>query len=260
MNDKAPTTDGVGSLLVAKETVGVAADWARKSTFQAALKVMPKHRQRIVRSKLNPRWYRWAHAANGAHWAEMGERQLKFLIEAGLEPSHQFLDVGCGPLRAGVHLVRYLEVGHYCGMDLDPAFLASARKELEMAGLDHKDPTLLLDDSFRFKRFERRFDFALAQSVFTHVSFNTITRCVSQIEASLKPGGKFFATFTRNPGPRLRHDSFVVGGNLRNCDRDPFYYDADMFRWLVEGSTLDVELIGYWGHPKDQEMLMFTKR
>jgi SAM-dependent methyltransferase len=188
--------------------------------------------------------------AVGGMWGPIGEAQFDFLVGEGLEPEHHLLDVGCGSLRAGVHFVRYLELGHYCGMEKDPRILDGGRLELREAGLADKCAELVVDDKFRFGRFERQFDYALAQSVFTHLPFNPIVRCLREIEHVLAPGGRFYATFNQTDTPRLGM-----------TDQDPFRYDPDIFRWAVEGSSLDFKLIGLWGHPRGTHpMMAFTKR
>jgi len=51
-----------------------------------------------------------AHLGGGAEaWDRRGEFQLHFLQQAGLQPQHRLLDIGCGPLRAGQFFIRYLE-------------------------------------------------------------------------------------------------------------------------------------------------------
>lgn len=183
-------------------------------------------------------------------WGPIGEAQFRFLVEEGLEPEHQLLDVGCGSLRAGVHFVRYLEPGHYCGMEKNARILEGGRLELRKAGLAGKGAELLVDELFRFGRFGRSFDFALAQSVFTHLPFNPIVRCLREIEQVLVPGGRFYATFNQTATQRLDM-----------TDRDPFIYDPDIFRWAVDDSTLDYEYIGLWGHPRGTHpVIVFTKR
>lgn len=54
----------------------------------------------------------------GGRWDQLGNLQLDFLVQRGLQPHHALLDVGCGPLRAGVKLVPYLDPGNYYGIDL----------------------------------------------------------------------------------------------------------------------------------------------
>lgn len=128
------------------------------------------------------------------------------------------------------------------------------------AGLDPGRATLVCDDSFRFGRFGRTFQWALAQSVFTHLPLNAIMRCLAEIEQALEPSGRFYATFFENPGRRLSTvDIQETDGIVTHLDRDPFYYDPDIFRRCVEGSTLRCELLGDWQHPRNQQMVLFTK-
>jgi ubiquinone/menaquinone biosynthesis C-methylase UbiE len=200
-------------------------------------------------------------AVVGGLWDQMGEKQFEYLVEQGLRPDHHFLDVGCGSLRGGIHFVRYLDPGHYHGLDIQQPLLDAGRKELEAAGLDPDSARLLQDDAFRFERFGQQFDFALAQSVFTHLPLNTIMRCLAEIERILQPGGRFYATFFEHPGPRLNTEPLRQSETVTtHSDADPFHYDPDVFRWAVEGSSLDVELVGDWNHPRNQQMLRFSKR
>lgn len=200
-------------------------------------------------------------AVVGGLWEQMGEKQFEYLVEQGLRPEHHFLDVGCGSLRGGVHFVRYLESGHYCGLDIQQHLLDAGREELQAAGIDPAAARLIQDDAFKFGRFEQQFDFALAQSVFTHLPLNTIMRCLAEVEPVLRSGGRFYATFFQHPGPRLNTEPLRQSETVTtHPDADPFHYDPDVFRWAVEGATLDVELVGDWDHPRNQKMLLFTKR
>ena len=200
-------------------------------------------------------------AAVGGLWDVMGPKQLAFLVAQGLEPGHALLDVGCGSLRGGVHFVRYLEAGNYHGMDIDGALLEAGRRELRDAELGERTVTLLEDDAFRFGRFGRRFPFALAQSVFTHLPLNPIMRCLAEMERALEPGGRFFATYFEHPGARLSVEPHEAAEGITTfLDADPFHYDADVFRWAVDGSSLACDVLGDWDHPRGQRMLVFTKR
>ncbi len=196
----------------------------------------------------------------GGLWDEMGPRQVDFLVSQGLVPNDALLDIGCGSLRAGIHFVKYLEPGGYYGLDIDQRMLDAGREELANVGLDPERATLVCDDAFRFSRFERTFRWALAQSVFTHLPLNTIMRCLSEIEPVLEPGGRFYATFFENTGRRLSSsDIGEPDGVVTHIDADPYFYDPDIFRWCVEGSTLRCDVIGDWNHPRNQKMLVFAK-
>ena len=202
-------------------------------------------------------------AAVGGMWDQMGQFQFDFLAGEGLAPDHFMLDVGCGSLRGGVYFVKHLQAGHYFGIDASARLLDAGRRELERAGIADKRAALVADRNFGLAKLGQSFDFALAQSVFSHLPFNPIARCITEIERVLKPGGRFYATFFANPGPRLRTDAINVAANVPlevYPDRDPFYYDPDLFAWLCAGSELDFEYRGDWGHPRGQHMMVFTKR
>jgi SAM-dependent methyltransferase len=219
------------------------------------MSLMGRARGAVGRRKFDHR------AVVGGLWEQMGRKQFEYLVEQGLQPSHRFLDVGCGSLRGGIHFVRYLEPGNYCGLDIQQRLLDAGREELDAAGIDPASASLIQDDAFRFGRFGQQFDFALAQSVFTHMPLNPIMRCLAEIEQVLRPKGRFYATFFQHPGPRLNTEPLRQSETVTSYpDADPFHYDPDVFRWAVEGSTLDVEVVGDWDHPRNQQMLVFTKR
>lgn len=191
-------------------------------------------------------------------WEELGELQLDFMRSAGLLPMHTLLDVGCGSMRGGVRFVEYLDVGNYCGIDINESLISAGWLELERAGLMDKSPVLLVDDSFAFKRFDTRFDFAIAQSVFSHLPSAHIIKCLAEMNGVLKPGGEFFATFFEAPrsvyGEPLLHER---GGVTSFFDRDPFHYSFAEFESMAQAAGMTVRYIGEWGHPRDQKMLGF---
>lgn len=65
-------------------------------------------------------------------WDELGKLQFDLLVQQGLKPQHFLLDVGCGSLRGGVHFIRYLEPGHYFGVDESRELLDAGRR-IELA-------------------------------------------------------------------------------------------------------------------------------
>jgi len=134
----------------------------------------------------------------GGMWEEVGQLQFNFLKENGLLPSHKLLDVGCGSLRGGVHYIKYLAPNNYYGLDINSSLIEAGNIEVETENLLDKNPTLLVNNKFEFFRFEQQFDFAIAQSVFTHLPINHILRCLNEINKVLKTGGVFFSTFFIN--------------------------------------------------------------
>jgi SAM-dependent methyltransferase len=204
---------------------------------------------------VDPDWHR---KAVGGLWDEIGHLQFEFLVARGLRPEHCLLDVGCGSLRGGIHFIRYLETGHYYGIDKNKATLESGRKiELERFGLAHKRPVLAHMENFEVTEFGRQFDFALAQSLFTHIPLEVISVCLENVGRVLAPGGRFYATFNE---ARAGEQSFVAADPSMPFYKEPvFRYDFEAFREACEGTPVTVEYIGSWDHPRGQRMLVFTR-
>lgn len=191
----------------------------------------------------------------GGLWEQMGALQFEYLVAEGLQPHHRLLDLGCGSLRGGVHFVGYLEPGHYYGLDSNPTLLDAGREELERAGLEDRGATLRCTDTFEIEG--GPFDYAIAQSLFTHLPLNSIRRCLLRLAPHLQPGGRFYATFLRagdNPLAtmwRFGWESYF--------DRDPYHYKLADLEWAAGRAGLRMTDLGEWNHPRDQEMLLFQR-
>lgn len=194
----------------------------------------------------------------GGEWEVLGRLQREYLVKQGLEPRHRLVDVGCGALRAGLFLIPYLEPGRYHGLDINASLIAAGRRELEAAGLRERYVHLMVDDGFRVDRFGERFDFALAQSVFTHLPMNLILVCLARVAGVLAPGGRFFTTFFRAPAPvHLETLIHQPGGTQTQYHRDIFHYAAEEMEWMGRMAGLDCEVVGEWGHPRAQQMAIY---
>lgn len=200
----------------------------------------------------------------GGLWDEIGALQKAFLINRGLKPGHKLLDVGCGCLRGGVQFVDYLDTGNYFGVDRNEALLdVGYNVELEACGLQPKLPreNLIAEADFNLHRFNVIFDYALAVSVFTHISFNRIRVCLERLTSVMAVGSRFYATYFPAPedAPISEPIQHVRGGVTTYADRDPFHYRSDDFVHAVKALPWRVENIGDWGHPRDQHILCFIR-
>jgi SAM-dependent methyltransferase len=208
----------------------------------------------------DPEWHRQT-IGNMPQWDYLGRLQLDYLVERGLEPHHHLLDVGCGPLRAGIHFIEYLEPGHYAGTDKRGDVLETARiVELPQRGLEAKEPLLVADERFEFGKLGRTFDFAMAQSVFTHLPLNSIMRCLVEMGRALNPGGKFYASIFENPQGKLHLDDIQQADTtVTHYERDFYHYDLETLRYACEGTGLTLGYEGDYGHPHNEKMLVFTR-
>lgn len=195
----------------------------------------------------------------GGMWDELGPLQLEFMLSQGLEPAHTLVDIGCGALRGGTHLIRHLEPGRYFGLDINSSLIRAGQKEVENAGLIHKNPTLLVNSRFEMFRFNRTFDFAISVSLFTHLYLNQIGRCLAEMRKVMGPSSRFYCTFFEAPSSvHLTPIQHEPGGVTTFYDQDAFHYSFVEIRDLASRCGLTATLIGEWNHPRDQRMLCFT--
>ena len=199
----------------------------------------------------------------GGLWDELGELQLDFLVAQGLEPSSRLLDVGCGPLRAGIRFVDYLEPGNYYGLDVN-ASLLDAGYDVELPeALRAKLPRDHLRATDRFDcDFGVEFDFAIAQSLFTHISLSQVRLCLYRVAHAMRPGGRFFATFFEAAAD-FPLDGVLDGDKPRRKDkfteRNPFWYWPRDLEWAASFAPWRFRYIGDWNHPRGQKMAEFRR-
>lgn len=200
----------------------------------------------------------------GGLWGELGALQIEFMKDQGLKPEHKLLDVGCGALRGGVRFVHYLDAGNYFGLDINQSLLeAGYDVELAAEGLRAKLPrsNLLSNDEFDLQSVEVSFSFALAQSVFTHLTFNRIRQCLTRVAQVMKEDGVFYATFFELPDgtptdqPMRHHPGDVVSYGTQ----DPYHYRFADFEHAIRDLPWSLRYIGDWRHPRGQRMLAFVK-
>ena len=214
------------------------------------------------RLALGPRARPWRDKVGG-NWEELGRLQFNYMLAQGLHPRHSFLDVGCGCLRAGVHFIAYLQDGRYFGIDRDQSLLDAGRDfELREAELESRQISLVCREDFDFTVFGVEFDYALAQSVFTHLDRGPILHCLTQMQKVLRPDGKFFATFFEDVGGlhadrRLRH---FPGRVVTYPSKDPFHCEFSVLADLGGRAGLEAEYVGEWGHPRAQNMVLFKRK
>ena len=204
----------------------------------------------------------WRNAVGGM-WAEMGDLQFNFLVSQGLRPHHKFLDIGCGCLRGGIHFISYLNEQHYFGIDQSEHLLTVGRDiELVSAGLANKQITLLQNADFEFHKLGRDFDFALAQSVFTHLPMAKISMCLQQLKYVLAPEGVFFATFFQVAEGHPPSESLVhFPGEIETfADHEPYHHSLEQIEQMAADHGFEITYLGDWNHPRSQKMLMFRHK
>lgn len=126
------------------------------------------------------------HLGGGSEaWDARGLFQLDMLRSCGLDPASRLLDVGCGPLRAGLHFIRYLNAGNYYGFDYNKSFVTAGQRLIAEHDLTAKQPSIVELADFDLSGVTRTFDYAIAFSVLNHCTeaqrqlfFAHIGRCL----------------------------------------------------------------------------------
>ena len=193
-------------------------------------------------------------------WKEHQEMQMNFLSSRGLSSDSVILDVGCGPLSLGVALIPKLVNGWYYGLDINSETLMAGRKVLSDHGIKSERYSLICSDNFCTESVDKSVDIAFSNSLFSHLSLNSILKCLIQVRASIKETGVYYSTFFLSEGrdwlseiPRKKW-----GGEFNTFpDRDPYHYSAQLLTSLATEARFTMSIEDNFGHPT-QTMACFT--
>lgn len=168
-------------------------------------------------------------------WLALGQLQFDYLIEHGLRPHHDVLDIGCGNLRAGWRLAQYLEPGRYHGVDISPDVLLAANITVERYELQRAEPRLRLVDDLRLGWLpDDRFDVVHAHSVFSHAPIEVVAECFAHVGRVMRPDGWFDLTFN------------ATAGKEHHVLHEDYYYRPETLLALARHHGLEPTLMHDW--------------
>lgn len=128
-----------------------------------------------------------------AYWQKQ-KFQFDFLKGKGLSPDHYFIDIGCGVLRGGVPIIKFLNKDRYLGLDINAEAIEIAKKKLIKYDITGKRSILnyvdrpLSELSLPFKA-----DRIWAFSVLIHMTDEHVRDCLKFVSQNLKMDGLFYA-------------------------------------------------------------------
>ncbi|ELS05434.1 hypothetical protein Xen7305DRAFT_00051780 [Xenococcus sp. PCC 7305] len=103
------------------------------------------------------------------------------LLQNGLRPDHKVLDLGCGALRLGYWIARFMDKGNYYGIEPVKGMLEAGKKySLGDEIISEKQPEFSYNNSFDFSVFEVKFDFVVARSIVTHTTPGMFRKIIEQ--------------------------------------------------------------------------------
>lgn len=209
-----------------------------------------EHKHIVTEAQAQKSGQIWHRRAVGGTWEKSGEQLLAFLVDNGMAPHHRLLDVGCGSLRGGVRFIDYLEPGNYYGLEPSLKLLgAGIGVELPLVGLTaDKRPNFLINKEFDLStlRDEVEFDFAFANSVFTHMPPHRVKQGIRAVLARTR--GPFFATFYE--AKKLDLGDGSIHGEVLNYWIAQAKYPQPMIKEMVQEAGGTAVRIGAWHHSR----------
>lgn len=125
----------------------------------------------------------------------MGATQFRLLTTLGLRQNHALVDFGCGSLRAGKFFISYLDIGNYYAVEPNKKLLEEGFKyNIGNSLLEIKKPIFSNNEDFSLG-FDRKFDFIIAQSIFSHTGLDLAKPLLKNFSNSISNDGIIAATF-----------------------------------------------------------------
>ena len=120
----------------------------------------------------------------------IGASQFSLLFLLGLRDHHRLLDFGCGSLRLGRMAIPYLREDRYFGVEPEAWLVDEGfKRELGETARGLKRPRFDHNRDCRVDMFGTRFDFIMAQSVFSHMNPAMARMTLENFRPVLESGG-----------------------------------------------------------------------
>lgn len=189
----------------------------------------------------------------GKEFENEGLRQFGLVKELGVTEKSRFLDVACGSLRLGRHLIPFLDEGHYFGIEQHQALIdGGLAEEIDAETVRQKKPTLYTNSNFDLGDLQG-IDFAWANSLFSHLVEKDIMTCLVSVEKALGEGGVFYASFFEGRRNMLTQ---YFGSH----SRVGFLYPHDVMAEFGNRAGLDTEYFANMKNSRGQKIMAFKKR
>ena len=164
---------------------------------------------------------------NVEFWEASEKQGTHYVQLMSLKPWHKVVEYGCGSLRLGGYLMRYLEPGHYFGLDVISGFYDVG---LELVGpelVQSRRPQLRVIDETSLQEAESfGADFVVSNAVCVHVHPDEL--------------GSYFANLSRlahKRGAKLILNVVIAARPLR-YRYSSWAWPLDLFREAMPGLTL----------------------
>jgi ABC-type polysaccharide/polyol phosphate transport system ATPase subunit len=160
---------------------------------------------------------------------------FEFLRSEGLHQGHRVLHLGNRALGGAGGWRAFLEEHNY-------VWVATG------AGLAELDEAV------------EPFDFAVAESLFSTIPFNGVARSIAAVLRTLRPSGRFYATWFENPAPASFDAIVRSNGVTTHPDSEPYHYPFGLVAAVCDALGASVERVAGATHPGGETVLVITRR
>ncbi|MDJ0629596.1 MAG: class I SAM-dependent methyltransferase [Rhodobacter sp.] len=187
----------------------------------------------------------------------MGATQFRLATTLGLREDHSYLDIGCGSLRAGKLVLQYLLPGRYFGIEPNDWLIDEAvASEIGADLFRIKQPRFSQSAEFEVASFGQKFDFIMAQSIFSHTGLEMFRDSIAKIPAVMHDQSQFlFTAVTEHDTGRMPRASGAEGWVYPGCVR---FRVREVMRICRESGLFAQALP--WFHPRQTWFRAVTKR
>lgn len=195
-------------------------------------------------------------------WLKHQEIQFSFLSSKGLSDNSVLFDVGCGPMRLGVKAIPFLKSGWYFGLDVNSNTLEKGRKVLKDHKIESDKYTLIQTISFDCEKVHLPVDIAFSNSLFSHLTLNSIFICLKNVRKVLKSDGKYYSTFFASNSDSWNSEIERTKWGRKFYtypNSDPYHYPISVLVNLAEEAGFSMTIDPDYEHPT-QTMACFRAK
>ncbi len=168
-----------------------------------------------------------------------------------------FLDIGAGDIVLGEKLNEIGVPKKFYVQDLSKPSILSGLKRLDASGVDISNIVGFVSTNFDFNVIEDgEVDYAFSNSLFSHLTINSITLCLHNLSPKMPIGAKYFSSMIVLP---TDEDTYAydwsylkkLGTQLASYSiKDPYHYTANTIKNLQQFNTgFKMKHIHDYGHP-----------
>lgn len=145
----------------------------------------------------------------GGMYDEMGQWQFDFVTSRPeFDRKKIFLDVACGSMRLGRHIIGHLECGNYIGLDMNRAIVEQGlAAECDAKVIANRTPKIIITNNFDTSHIHH-FDFAWIHALFNHLLPRSIHNCLTNLRRCAHDKSVIYFTYWKGHNRHAADDAY----------------------------------------------------